>query len=98
MSAQNPAEAPDGHSAYLPDFCEARTVLAIVLVAALVGGYFLLTEHRAHLFGALPYLLLLACPVMHLFMHKGHGHGGHGGSGQGHKDHKEGPSRDQREQ
>jgi hypothetical protein len=63
-----------------------------------VGGYFLLTEHRAHLFGALPYLLLLACPVMHLFMHKGHGHGGHGGSGQGHKDHKEGPSRDQREQ
>ena len=28
-----------------------------------------------HALGALPYLLLLACPLMHLFMH--HGHGGH---------------------
>jgi hypothetical protein len=26
--------------------------------------------------GVLPFLLLLACPLMHLFMH--HGHGGHG--------------------
>jgi hypothetical protein len=34
---------------------------------------FLLLEHRAHLYGALPYLLLLACPLMHLFMHHGHG-------------------------
>jgi hypothetical protein len=25
----------------------------------------------------LPFLLFLACPLMHLFMH--HGHGGHGG-------------------
>jgi hypothetical protein len=23
----------------------------------------------------LPYLILLACPLMHLFMHHGHGHG-----------------------
>lgn len=38
-----------------------------------VAGFFLFTEHRAHLFGVLPYLLLLACPLMHLF----HGHGGH---------------------
>lgn len=37
--------------------------------------FFLLTEHRAHFFGALPYLLLLSCPLMHLFMH--HDHGGH---------------------
>jgi hypothetical protein len=28
--------------------------------------------------GILPYLLLLACPLMHVFMHGGHGgHGGH---------------------
>lgn len=40
-----------------------------------VAAYFLWTEHRAHLMGALPYLLLLACPLMHLFHH--HGHGGH---------------------
>lgn len=42
-----------------------------------VAGFFLWTEHRAHLFGILPYLLLLACPLMHLF-HHGHGHGHHG--------------------
>jgi hypothetical protein len=30
-------------------------------------------------FGVLPYLLLLACPLMHLFLHHGHG-GHHGGS------------------
>jgi len=41
-----------------------------------VAGFFLVTEHRAHLFGALPYLLLLACPLLHFFMHRGHGGGG----------------------
>lgn len=37
-----------------------------------VAAFFLFTEHRAHMFGLLPYLLLLACPVMMLFMHHGH--------------------------
>lgn len=42
------------------------------------GGYFLWTEHQAHLLAALPYLVLLLCPLMHVFMHNGHGsHGGH---------------------
>lgn len=41
----------------------------------LIAAYFLYTEHRAHVLGALPYLLLLACPLMHLF-HHGHGHHG----------------------
>jgi hypothetical protein len=27
--------------------------------------------------GVLVWLPLLACPLMHLFMHGGHGHGGH---------------------
>lgn len=45
-----------------------------------VAGFFLLAEHRAHLYGALPYLLILACPLMHLFHHHGHhGHPGHDG-------------------
>ena len=47
-----------------------------------IAAYFLITEHRAHLSGWLSaygiWLLLLACPLMHLFMHGGHGHGGHG--------------------
>lgn len=37
-----------------------------------VAAFFLFSEHRAHFLGALPYLLLLACPLMHLFLHYGH--------------------------
>ena len=45
-----------------------------------VAAFFLWEEHRAHLLGALPYVLLLLCPIVHLFMHRGHGgHGGHHG-------------------
>ena len=52
-------------------------VFCAALVCALaVAAYFLFEEHRVHMLGALPWLLLLACPLMHLFMH--HGHGGHG--------------------
>jgi hypothetical protein len=41
-----------------------------------IAAFYLFTEHTAHMFGALPYLLLLLCPVMHLFMHGSHsGHG-----------------------
>ena len=47
-----------------------RWGLGVFLV---VAAYFLLTEHRAHMIAALPWLLLLACPLMHLFMHRGHG-------------------------
>lgn len=43
----------------------------------LIAGYFLITEHRAHVVQFLPFLLVLACPLMHLF----HRHGGHGGHG-----------------
>ncbi len=43
----------------------------------LVAGYFLVTEHRYHLAGWISsygiWLLLLACPLMHVFMHHGHG-------------------------
>ena len=46
-----------------------------------VAGFFFFTEHRAHLMGALPFLLLALCPLMHFF-HGGHGgHGGHHGHG-----------------
>ena len=39
----------------------------------LVAGFYLVTEHTAHVFGVLPFLLILACPVMHVFHHHGHG-------------------------
>jgi hypothetical protein len=47
-----------------------------------IAAYFLIAEHKAHLSGYLqfwPFLLLLACPLLHMFMHGGHG--GHGGQG-----------------
>ena len=61
-------------------FWRSRYGLGLIVFGA-VAAYFLLTEHRAHFFGALPFLLLLACPLMHVFMHRGHGqHGGEQGS------------------
>ncbi|SDE54245.1 Protein of unknown function [Variovorax sp. CF079] len=59
-----------------PTFWRSPGGIAL-LVVALVGGFFLYTEHRAHLLGVLPFLLVLACPLMHVFMHHGHRHGGH---------------------
>ncbi|MBN8739094.1 MAG: DUF2933 domain-containing protein [Xanthomonadaceae bacterium] len=43
------------------------------------AAFYLIAEHRLHLAGLgrwLPILILLACPLLHLF-----GHGGHGGHG-----------------
>jgi hypothetical protein len=55
----------------------ALTIGTCVLLA--IVAFFLWTEHRAHLMGVLPYLLLLLCPIIHLFMHRRH-RGGHGGN------------------
>lgn len=49
-----------------------------LLVFLAIGGFFLWTEHQAHVIAALPWLLIGGCLVMHLFMHGGHGHGGAG--------------------
>ena len=49
----------------------ARTSISLLVIGAVLG-YFLLTEHLEHALGALPFILLLACPLMHLFMHHGH--------------------------
>ena len=38
-----------------------------------IAGFFLWQEHRAHVFGILPYLLLAACPILHNLMHGRHG-------------------------
>jgi hypothetical protein len=73
---------PSRHGAEPKGFWRSRYSIGLIVMGA-VAAYFLLAEHRAHLLGALPYLLLLACPLMHLFMH--HGHGGHGGHGSSHR-------------
>lgn len=46
--------------------------IAVGLVAGAVSVY-LYVAHNEHLFAALPLVLLAACPLMHLFMHTGHG-------------------------
>lgn len=55
----------------------SRTVRTALLMVALIGGFYLLREHWDHVGGNWVYLLLLACPLLHLF----HGHGGHGSHG-----------------
>ena len=57
-----------------------RSRTGLVLMAFLaIAAFYLVTEHTAHVFGFLPWALLLLCPLLHLFMHGGHG--GHGGNG-----------------
>lgn len=53
----------------------------VLLCFLAIAAFFLLTEHRAHLFGILPYLLLLACPLLHWLMHGGHGDNHEHGAG-----------------
>ena len=57
-----------------PSFWRSRYAIGLVLFAA-IALFFLLSEHRAHTLSALPYLLLAALPFLHIFMHRGHGHG-----------------------
>ncbi len=71
-----PEETRRDESAWRP------RVKVIFLVFALIGAFFLIAEHRAHVLPWLPWLFLAACPLMHMFMHHGHrGHHPHGGRG-----------------
>lgn len=67
---------PHDEHASPPDFWSTRYAVGVLVIGS-VAGYFLLTEHLAHVMQALPYLLLLVCPLMHLFMHGKHGGHGH---------------------
>lgn len=61
----------------------SKATIAACVVSAVIA-FLLFTGHQAHLFGALPYLLLLVCPLMHFFMHgKGHRHHEHENSDRG---------------
>ena len=40
-----------------------------------LAAFFLWTEHRAHMLGVLPSLLILACPLLHFFHHGRPRHG-----------------------
>lgn len=56
----------------LSNWLFSRTGIATAVAVAILG-FLIYTGHSAHLLGALPWLLILACPLMHIFMHGGHG-------------------------
>ncbi|EXF44538.1 hypothetical protein BAY1663_03007 [Pseudomonas sp. BAY1663] len=56
-------------------FWRSRTGIVLLMLAT-IGLFYVLREHFEHASRALPYLILLLCPLMHLF---GHRHGGRDG-------------------
>lgn len=58
-----------GKKRLLSDLTWGQATFSVFLA---VAGFFLWTEHRAHVLGALPYLIFLLCPLMHIFMHRRH--------------------------
>ncbi|MGQ0599494.1 DUF2933 domain-containing protein [Aquabacterium sp.] len=64
-------KGPEGSTS---SFFKSPIGVAIAMLA-LIAAFYVLREHWQHVAGSWPYLLLLACPLMHVF----HGHGGHGG-------------------
>jgi hypothetical protein len=54
-------------------FLGSKLGLAVTLSLAVLGAY-LLWNHTGHVAYALPFVFLLACPLMHVF---GHHHGHH---------------------
>lgn len=53
----------------------SRRLKIALVMGAIVGSFYLLLGYWSDVPDNWIYLLLLACPLMHLF----HGHGGHGG-------------------
>jgi hypothetical protein len=56
----------------LIDWLFSKTGIATAAAVAVLG-FLIYTGHSAHLLGALPWLLILACPLLHIFMHGSHG-------------------------
>jgi hypothetical protein len=77
---------PHDHGHSEGSFLTSRAGLVLIGFLA-IAGVLMFTEHRAHVLGALLWLLPLACLFMHLFMH-----GGHGGHGDGDRRNERKPS------
>jgi len=54
-----------------------------IVVLAIVALGLIAYDHRAHVLSVLPYLLLLACPFLHVFHGHGHSHAQHKGEENG---------------
>ncbi|HKQ29805.1 MAG TPA: DUF2933 domain-containing protein [Burkholderiales bacterium] len=54
-----------------------RTPMGLALISlVVVVAFYLINEHWAHVLGVWPYLVLVLCPLLHLFGHGGPGKGG----------------------
>lgn len=59
----------------------------LICLSVALAGVYLVTQYSVVLLGMLPWAVILLCPLMHLFMHRGHsGHGQGEGRG-GHEGH-----------
>ena len=77
MANEHPHQ--DHESGSHGSYWSSRAFLVFLGFAAIAIAL-LWKEHSAHILGVVPYLFILACPLMHIFMHGGHGgHGHHGG-------------------
>ena len=77
----SPHDHSDNRDPPQGSFLTSRAGLVLLGFLA-IAGLLLVYEHRAHIFVGnwLLVALLVACPLMHIFMHGGHGgHGGHAG-------------------
>jgi hypothetical protein len=71
--AMSTIDQPSGHPSH--SLWSTRRVLKTCLVTVvLAGGAYILTRHTEHVIRYLPLLIVLACPLMHVFMHRGHRH------------------------
>jgi len=62
-------------AAHCPAFLRSKLGWTVTFALVALAAYLLWT-HTGHVVATLPFLLLLACPLMHLFGHQ-HGHHGH---------------------
>ncbi len=65
------------HAPGRPSFWKSPIGIACTLTA-IAASIYLWLAHKDHVLALLPYAFLAACPLMHMFMHRGHhGHQGH---------------------
>lgn len=72
MQKETPPHKKENDENKLASWWVSKQGLVAISFIAVIGFY-LIAEHRAHLLGYLPFLIFLLCPLMHLFMHHGHG-------------------------
>lgn len=60
-----------------PSFWKTPFGIVATLIAV-VATVYLSIAHKDHFLALLPFAILAACPLMHVFMHRGHGGHAHG--------------------